>query len=136
MNIPHSQRRQDTVAVTLAAATSMAALLLLAGNARAAVTVVQPEATPQLTPPTMATCNGLPSSRKEFCKSEAGWGAVGGATVPIDQSASAKTASEMAACRTLPLSQRGICQAQAGYGQAVPEQKLSSSQTAALSRGR
>src|SRR5437868_15283754 len=99
-------------------------------TAYAAIGPAQPAGSTAAT--TMPACDRLPSSQREFCRSQAGSAALGTTHATVDQSASAAAAAAMAACSQLPLSQRGICQDQAGYGQPVLRRTMSRAQQAAL----
>jgi len=86
---------------------------------------------PSGVPTTVAGCNQLPLSEREFCESQVGWSQVVASNVPIDQQASATAKAAMARCKALPLSDVFTCENQAGYGEKVA-QALAPNQRIAL----
>jgi hypothetical protein len=81
--------------------------------------------------PTMAACNQLPASRREFCRSEAAQAQIRAAqasanhTLSNSQKAALKKAdahyrAAVAACNRMPLSDRTTCVSEAGDDRALP----------------
>lgn len=105
------------------AATEKAARVAKHGGAHAAAN--PPQAATSVAAPTMAACNQLPASRREFCRSEAEQAEIRAAQASVNhtlsnsQKAAQKRAdahyrAALAVCSRMPVSDRTTCVSEAG----------------------